>query len=139
MQELAELYKALADETRLSILTLLSKHGELCVCDVVGVLGITQSKASRHLRYLRNAGLVLDRREGTWSHYRLDSELDGRIWAILEAMTQAIPPEELERLEQAYANWDNEKGCVIDDSGSDEVYLKDEKGQTLHLTRGSAV
>jgi ArsR family transcriptional regulator, arsenate/arsenite/antimonite-responsive transcriptional repressor len=44
---------------------------ELCVCDIMGALGITQSKASRHLRYLFNAGLVTDRREGLWMYYRI--------------------------------------------------------------------
>jgi ArsR family transcriptional regulator len=44
---------------------------ELCVCDIMGVLGITQSKASRHLRYLYHLGWVTDRREGVWMNYRL--------------------------------------------------------------------
>ena len=71
METLARIFKALADETRLAIVYLLSKYGELCVCDVEGILGITQSKSSRHLRYLFNAGLVLNRREGVWNYYRV--------------------------------------------------------------------
>ena len=70
MQNSAELFKALADETRLRILNLLA-HGELCVCDIMSVLEIGQSKASRHLAYLRNAGLVDDRRNGAWMYYSL--------------------------------------------------------------------
>jgi ArsR family transcriptional regulator, arsenate/arsenite/antimonite-responsive transcriptional repressor len=62
MKTEAQLFKALADETHLEILWLLMGQEELCVCDIMGVLGITQSKASRHLRYLFNAGLVTDRR-----------------------------------------------------------------------------
>jgi ArsR family transcriptional regulator, arsenate/arsenite/antimonite-responsive transcriptional repressor len=70
MRNSAELFKALADETRLRILNLLVR-GELCVCEIVSVLGIGQSKVSRHLACLRNAGLVDDHREGVWMHYSL--------------------------------------------------------------------
>ncbi len=63
--------KSLADETRLKILWLLLQKEELCVCDIMGVLSITQSKASRHLRYLYHLGWVTDRREGVWMNYRL--------------------------------------------------------------------
>lgn len=71
MKAEARLFKSLADETRLKILWLLMGQEELCVCDVMRTLGITQSKASRHLRYLYNVGLVSDRREGVWMNYRL--------------------------------------------------------------------
>ncbi len=71
MKAEARLFKSLADETRLQILWLLMGQEELCVCDVMRTLGITQSKASRHLRYLYNVGLVSDRREGVWMNYRL--------------------------------------------------------------------
>ena len=71
MRAEARFFKSLADETRLKILWLLSGTEELCVCDVIDVLGITQSKASRHLRYLYHLGWVTDRREGVWMNYRL--------------------------------------------------------------------
>jgi ArsR family transcriptional regulator len=71
MKQQARFFKALADETRLQILWLLLAEEELCVCDIMIVLGITQSKASRHLRYLYNLGWVTDRREGLWMYYRL--------------------------------------------------------------------
>jgi len=71
MKTEARLFKSLADETRLKILWLLLAKEELCVCDIMGVLGITQSKASRHLRYLYHLGWVNDRREGVWMNYRL--------------------------------------------------------------------
>ena len=73
MQNLVELFKALADETRLRILNLLYKR-ELCVCDVMTVLEISQSKASRHLIALKRAGLANDRREAQWMHYSLVPE-----------------------------------------------------------------
>jgi ArsR family transcriptional regulator, arsenate/arsenite/antimonite-responsive transcriptional repressor len=71
MKKQAQFFKGLADETRLKILWLLLQKEELCVCDIMEVLKITQSKASRHLRYLYNLGLVSDRREGVWMNYRL--------------------------------------------------------------------
>jgi len=70
MPKIDRMFRAFADETRLRILHLLSK-GELCVCDLMSVLGAPQSKVSRHLGYLKRAGLVLDRREGPWRHYSL--------------------------------------------------------------------
>ena len=67
----ARVFRSLADETRLSMLCLLMQQEELCVCDFMEVLEITQSKASRHLRYLYNVGWVNDRREGSKMKYRL--------------------------------------------------------------------
>jgi len=72
MKHEARIYRSLADETRLSMLCLLLQQEELCVCDFMEVLDITQSKASRHLRYLYNAGWVHDRREGLMMKYRLN-------------------------------------------------------------------
>lgn len=63
-------FRAVSDVTRLRILHLL-RGGELCVCDLVRVLEVPQPTASRHLAYLRKAGLVRVRKEGLWSHYRL--------------------------------------------------------------------
>jgi ArsR family transcriptional regulator len=71
MKEAASFFKVLADEARLKMLWLLFNHRELCVCDFIEVLGITQSKASRHLRILYRAGLVTDRREGLGVYYAL--------------------------------------------------------------------
>jgi ArsR family transcriptional regulator, arsenate/arsenite/antimonite-responsive transcriptional repressor len=69
VREVAQFFKILADEARLQILWLLFNHTELCVCDVMEALRITQSKASRHLATLRHAGLVVDRKDGAWSYY----------------------------------------------------------------------
>lgn len=68
------MHKALGDETRVRIVHLIAHRGEMCVCDVEEVLAISQSKASRHLAYLKNAGVVEDRRDRTWVYYRLASE-----------------------------------------------------------------
>ena len=70
MKELEQTFKALADATRLRILNLLL-HGELCVCDIQFVLDSPQPNVSRHLTYLKNAGLVQDRREGPRIYYSL--------------------------------------------------------------------
>ncbi len=71
MRHDTRLFKSLGDETRLMILWLLMQKEELCVCDIMEVLGITQSKASRHLRYLFHLGWVTDRRDGLWMNYRI--------------------------------------------------------------------
>jgi ArsR family transcriptional regulator len=70
MADAVRIFKALGDETRLRILNLLSR-GELCVCDIMKVLDVPQSRASRHLAHLRATGLVTDRREGRWMYYTL--------------------------------------------------------------------
>jgi len=64
------IFKAFSDATRLRILYMLC-DGEMCVCDIAGALGASQPKVSRHLAYLRKAGLVLPRKEGLWIHYSL--------------------------------------------------------------------
>lgn len=83
------LFKALGDATRLRILGLLLT-GEVCVCDIHETLKITQPKASRHLAYLRRAGLVETRREGLWIHYRLGKLADPVITAISDAVHHAL-------------------------------------------------
>jgi ArsR family transcriptional regulator len=75
------LFRALADNTRLRLLNLIAGR-EICVCYFVEILGASQPKVSRHLAYLRRAGLVSARREGKWMHYRLavpPDEAAGRI------------------------------------------------------------
>lgn len=67
----AALFHALSDETRLEILDML-RDGERCVCDLQDALDAAQSRLSFHLKVLREAGLVSDRKEGRWSYYRLN-------------------------------------------------------------------
>jgi ArsR family transcriptional regulator, arsenate/arsenite/antimonite-responsive transcriptional repressor len=62
--------KALADETRIRILNLLVRDGDLCSCEIEAVLRLTQSNASRHLAKLRDAGLITAEKRGQWVHYR---------------------------------------------------------------------
>ena len=83
------LFKALADATRLRILGLLLA-GEVCVCDIHESLKIPQPKASRHLAYLRRAGLVETRRQGLWVHYRLGTLADPVLAVIADAVRHAL-------------------------------------------------
>jgi ArsR family transcriptional regulator, arsenate/arsenite/antimonite-responsive transcriptional repressor len=86
MQDAARFFKVLSDEARLKMIWLLFNHEELCVCDIVAALGITQSKASRHLTALRHAGLASDRKDGLWSHYRLRPSEDEFVRQHLEVL-----------------------------------------------------
>ena len=74
MKTTAQIFKALGDETRLRIMALLLGGQELCVCDLMAALDLPQSSVSRHLSYLRNAGLVDDRRQGIWMYYTINKE-----------------------------------------------------------------
>src|ERR1700688_1765448 len=76
------LFRALSDPTRLRLLNLIADR-EICVCYFVEILGISQPKASRHLAYLRKAGIVASRRDGRWMHYRLAMPQDDGAAGIL--------------------------------------------------------
>jgi ArsR family transcriptional regulator len=77
------LFRALADPTRLRLLNLM-RDDEVCVCFFVEVLGISQPKISRHLAYLRRAGLVTARRQWKWMHYRIVNPADPHTARILQ-------------------------------------------------------
>jgi ArsR family transcriptional regulator len=68
----ARLFHALSDETRLEIVRML-RHGERCVCELTDALDVAQSRLSFHLRTLKDAGIVTDRRDGRWVYYALDA------------------------------------------------------------------
>lgn len=89
LSTLETLFKALADATRLRILGLLLS-GEVCVCDIHDSLRLPQPKVSRHLAYLRRAGLVETRRDGLWVHYRLATLTDPVLQALLDAVGHTI-------------------------------------------------
>jgi ArsR family transcriptional regulator, arsenate/arsenite/antimonite-responsive transcriptional repressor len=82
--DLTPLFAALADRTRLRLLNLMNGR-EVCVCYFVEILRQSQPKISRHLAYLRRAGIVSARREGKWMHYRIDRPAHPGALAILEA------------------------------------------------------
>jgi ArsR family transcriptional regulator len=89
LASLETVFKALADRTRLRIVGLLLA-GEICVCDIHGSLGLPQPTVSRHLAYLRKAGLVLARKDGLWVHYRLATMADPVMQALINAVGHAI-------------------------------------------------
>src|SRR5881398_2710268 len=89
LNEMETLFRALADATRLRILGLLLT-GEVCVCDIHECLKIPQSKASRHLAYLRRSGLVETRRSGLWIHYRLGQLADPVLATVVDAVRHAL-------------------------------------------------
>ncbi len=105
MRVYADLFKALSDETRLAALSMIMAHGELCVCDVEAVLAITQSKASRHLRYLKNVGLLDDRRDGIWVHYRLAQKPTKEVAALIGANRKLIEGLKDKGLERKLKTW----------------------------------
>jgi ArsR family transcriptional regulator len=87
------LFRAFSDRTRLRILSML-RDGELCVCHIVNVLGVPQPKASRHLAYLRRAGLVTSRKQGQWAYYQLAPARNAfhqKILACLESCFGDVP------------------------------------------------
>jgi ArsR family transcriptional regulator len=86
-------FEVLSDPIRRRILSLLLIHDERCVCDLNAALDAPQPKVSRHLGVLREAGLVLTRREGVWMHYRLHPELPAWAVRVLWHMKEGMPAE----------------------------------------------
>lgn len=96
-EDMAEVYKALADKTRLHMLALLAKD-ELCVCELVAVLEMSQPSVSQHLRKLKQAGLVKERKTAQWVFYSLNTA----VFPLLEEVVRVLPDvsEEVEHLKQ---------------------------------------
>lgn len=89
LEALTRVYAALADPTRLRILSLLG-DGEICVCHLHASLGVPQPTASRHLAYLRKAGLVEARRDGIWMHYKMAALDNPVVAAVVKAALHAL-------------------------------------------------
>ncbi len=83
--ELAAVFKALADPTRVSIVNRLAAAPEVCVCDLTAAFDLSQPTISHHLKLLRDAGLVESERRGTWAYYRLVPEAIERLRAVFAA------------------------------------------------------
>ena len=109
MRDLAQLFKAFSDETRIKMVVLLRRHGELCVCDFEGVLGLSQSASSRHLRHLFHAKVADHRRRGAWVYYRLREEMEPTQLSLVQAVLENAPAEQTEALERAHAAWMEQK------------------------------
>jgi ArsR family transcriptional regulator, arsenate/arsenite/antimonite-responsive transcriptional repressor len=89
VDELENVFKALADKTRLRILALLGNN-EVCVCHIHDSLGLPQPTVSRHLAYLRKSGLVAARRDGVWMHYQVSTSLSPAIHGVIAAAVDAL-------------------------------------------------
>ena len=103
---MAGLFAALADTTRLRLLNLMAGDGlmagrEVCVCHFVEILGQSQPKISRHLAYLRHAGIVTARREGKWMHYSICTPADSPAASILSALLAALGNDQQMRADRA--------------------------------------
>jgi len=79
--QLADVFDALSDPTRLRIVSAIAAAGEVCVCDIAGSLGMTQSAISHQLRLLRTTGILKNRKQGRMVYYSLASEHIGKIFA----------------------------------------------------------
>lgn len=85
---------ALAEPTRLRAMYLLRDSKEHCVCELMQALGATQSRMSRHMQVLRQAGLVIDRRDAQWVRYRRNPDLPHEIATVLDAVLAVTPTQE---------------------------------------------
>lgn len=106
MDDILNIFKSLSDETRLRILKLLER-GELCVCDIVAALDLIQPKVSFHLAVLKEAGLIKDRRQGKWIHYRIDdSDMFKRfvLLSTLERISEESVIDDTKRLKEFLKN-----------------------------------
>ena len=94
MQKILQALKILSDEVRLKIISLLAEN-ELCVCELMEALRMSQSRISNHLRILRNTGIIEAKREGKWIFYSLArGTMDKVLWEIVQAIVNKIDEEE---------------------------------------------
>ena len=116
IDDVAKLFQALGDPTRLRILGLLLT-GEVCVCDIHESLRAPQPKVSRHLAYLRKAGLVETRRDGLWVHYRLADLRDPVMATIRAAATHSLT--HVDTVQKDTQRLTKRTGCCAPDSTGD--------------------
>jgi len=83
-------FSTLANEIRLRVLMLVQREGELCVCELTHALGLSQPMISRHLALLRESGVLVTRREGTWMYYRINPQLPGWMGEILQLTLDGV-------------------------------------------------
>ncbi len=111
MKSFAAVFKALSDDSRLRIINLLFYSGELCVCDIEEVMGFTQTKVSRHLAYLRKAGLVDDRKQGLWMLYSIAKPRDEEHRKILDFLSSLLKSNDVARRDAERLASRIMKGC----------------------------
>ncbi len=116
--DLAPLFAALADVTRLRLLNLIAGR-EVCVCNLVDVLGQSQPKISRHLAYLRRAGVVSARREGKWMHYRMEEPKNAAMAAVMTTTLEGLKKDDAMRADREKLK----KVCCVTDVSRDLVKI----------------
>lgn len=89
MLNVVQFFKCLSDETRMSITLLVHQQRELCVCELVAAMDVSQPKISRHLAQLRNCNILIDERRGQWVFYSLHPSLPRWVTPILEQACEA--------------------------------------------------
>src|ERR1051325_3706229 len=119
LETMERLFQALGDATRLRILGLLLT-GEVCVCHIHESLKVSQPKASRHLAYLRRAGLVQTRKEGLWVHYRLADVADPVMAALKQAVNHALG--HLPGVQRDAQRLQRKNGCCLPVAAVDSSY-----------------
>ena len=100
-----KLFKALSEEARVRIINLLQNHGEMCISDIEQILDFTQTKTSRHMSFLKNAGIVGFRKSDQWIFYYIQDEVQSilkQIWGYIEK--DSVLSKDIEIFEVMYSN-----------------------------------
>ncbi|MCP4213329.1 MAG: winged helix-turn-helix transcriptional regulator [bacterium] len=119
VMQIEQIFKALGDKNRLRILNMLT-HEALCVCEITKILNLSQSTVSGHLRVLRDAGIVEDKKEGLWVEYRL-SLASEFISDILDVLLDKLRSDPRMRDERAVASSTDRKVLCRDDPLSSDT------------------
>ena len=93
MADPVKVLSALGEPTRFAAMAMLSDGGEHCVCELMDKLGATQSRMSRHMKILKDAGLVTDRRDAQWVRYRRNDAMPDAVAAVVDAALAAAVPD----------------------------------------------
>lgn len=108
MEDLLEIYKAFADKNRVRILKMLLDK-PLCVCELADVIGISQPAISRHLKQMKSAGLLLDKKVGNWVYYRINDKSSFYGKALLDLLKNWLNKDEV--ILDDFKKLDNTKSC----------------------------
>jgi len=116
MSTICNIFKSLADETRLRLILLMQGRAELCVCDLMHALDMPQSTVSRHLAYLKKNGWLHDRRGGVWMYYSLKRDLEPFLQAQLVLIISALAGTSVCRTDQerlsSYLETKDQSACT---------------------------
>lgn len=106
----SQLFKALGDDTRLNTVLLVLAEEELCVCELMYALQISQPKVSRHLALLRNIGVLVDRRKGQWVYYSISTQLPDWVLPLLQ-QAQVAQAESITEYQRLLKNMQDRPSC----------------------------